>query len=252
MVAVANLRFVSGGRLTDPVEFEVGFVVEGGGEVRRRLVDAADVPFEQVPAVRSFPSYRGQRNYPGLYWAACIGAHVGFESWLERDEAMALDFEASVVGFAAQPFWLWWPDTRRARSHAPDFFARRRDGTGVVIDCRPTDRIAERDAAAFEATAQACDVVGWDYRLVSGHDRVWLANLRWLAGYRHPRHLDAPVADRLLDLFGSPMPLMEAAAQVGDPIAVLPVLFHLLWSQRLSVDMVVRLDATSVVVRAGS
>ncbi|MGC5030877.1 hypothetical protein [Micromonospora sp. DT229] len=54
----------------------------------------ADALFEEAPAVRSFPSYRGQ----GLYWAACIGDHVGFESWLEREEAMALDFDASVGG----------------------------------------------------------------------------------------------------------------------------------------------------------
>ncbi|GAA2707278.1 hypothetical protein GCM10010429_19170 [Micromonospora olivasterospora] len=244
---VASLRSVSGGRLADPVEFEVGFVGEDGSEVRRRLVEVADVPFERVPAVRSFPSYRGQRNYPGLYWSACMSAHVEFESWLERDEAMALDFDASVVGFAAQPFWLWWPSTGRVRSHAPDFFARRRDGVGVVVDCRPADRIAARDAAAFAATAQACEWVGWDYRLVSGHDAVWLANVRWLAGYRHPRHLAEPVAQRLLDLFASPMPLMQAATRVGDPMAVLPVLFHLLWSQLLTVDMAVRLEATSIV-----
>lgn len=130
----ASLRPVSGGRLSDPVEFEGGFVDAIEGEVRRRLVDVAVVPFEGVPAVRSFPSYRGQRNYPGMYWAACAGAHVGFESWLERGEAMALDFNGSVVGFAAQPFWLWWPDTKRTRSHALDFLARRRDGTGMVID----------------------------------------------------------------------------------------------------------------------
>ena len=94
---VVSIRSVSGGRLTDPVEFEVGFVDAGGGEVRRRMVDVADVPFEMVPVACSFPLCRGQRNYPGLYWAALHDAHVGFESWLERDEAMALDFDASVV-----------------------------------------------------------------------------------------------------------------------------------------------------------
>jgi hypothetical protein len=30
---------------------------------------------------------------------------------------------------------------------------------------------------------------------------------------------------------------MDGAQQVGDPIAVLPVLFHLLWSQVLTVDL---------------
>jgi hypothetical protein len=34
-------------------------------------------------------------------------AHVGYESCLERDQAMALDSDVDIVGFAAQPFWLW-------------------------------------------------------------------------------------------------------------------------------------------------
>ncbi|WP_433709413.1 hypothetical protein ACQP2U_23215 [Nocardia sp. CA-084685] len=33
---------------------------------------------------------------------------MGFESWLERDEAMALDFDPNAVSFAAQPLWLSW------------------------------------------------------------------------------------------------------------------------------------------------
>jgi hypothetical protein len=62
--------------------------------------------FESGPPVRSFPSYRGQRNWPGWWWSSTTGAHVGFESWLERDHAMALDFAPQVAAFAAQPFWL--------------------------------------------------------------------------------------------------------------------------------------------------
>jgi hypothetical protein len=73
-------------------------------EVRRSLADAAAVALESATSMRRFPSYRGQRNYPGLYYAATSDAHVGFESWLERDEAMALDFAPEIVGFVAQPF----------------------------------------------------------------------------------------------------------------------------------------------------
>ena len=50
--------------------------------------------FEDVPPVRNFPSYQGQRNFPGLYFAACMRRHIGFESWLERDQLMMLDFPA--------------------------------------------------------------------------------------------------------------------------------------------------------------
>lgn len=154
-----------------------------GGEVRQPLLRTAETAFEDVAPVREFPSYRGQRHFPGLYWAASMNRHVGFESWLERDHAIVLDFDPQVVAFASQPFWLHWRDagTGQARAHAPDFFARLSSGFGLVVDCRPVDRVDARSAAAFAAMGWACEAVGWDYRLVGEIDLVRVANLRWLA-----------------------------------------------------------------------
>jgi hypothetical protein len=73
--------------------------------------------------VRSFPSFRVQVSFPGLYYAATMDAHVGFESWLERDVAMMLDFDPAVVGFSSQPFWLVWAQDGERRRHVPDYFA---------------------------------------------------------------------------------------------------------------------------------
>ena len=56
--------------------------------------------------VRGFPSYKGQRNHVGRWWTATTGSLVGYESWLERDWLMLLDFDPDVVGIAAQPFWI--------------------------------------------------------------------------------------------------------------------------------------------------
>ena len=163
---------------------------------------------------------------------------MGFESWLERDHVMALDFDQAVVGIASQPFWLRWFDDAGARvSHAPDFFARRRDGTGLVVDCRPAERRPSRDLDKFDATARACALLGWEYRLVGATDPILTANVRWLSGYRHPRHRLPDVARRLADVVAGPLPLMVAAESVGDPIAVLPVLFHLSWHHDLVVDL---------------
>lgn len=55
---------------------------------------------------------------------------VGYESWLERDRVMLLDFSPEVVAFSSQPFWLTWSAGRKRRRHAPDYFARLADGTG--------------------------------------------------------------------------------------------------------------------------
>lgn len=122
---------LGGGSLT--AEFEVGFVCADDLEVRASLLDSAEVRFELVKPVRGFPSHKRQRNFPGLWWSPTAGGHVGYESWLERDHLMSLDFDPAVVGIASQPFWLFRDDAAagRRRSHAPDYFARLVDGRGL-------------------------------------------------------------------------------------------------------------------------
>src|SRR5260370_36803407 len=101
---------------------------------------------------------------------------------------MSLDPDPEVAAGASQPFGLSGPDEGRLVRHAPDYFARRRDGSALVIDVRADDRIDEGDAAKFETTAGACALAGWDYRRIGALDPVLAANLRWLGGYRRPRH----------------------------------------------------------------
>ena len=189
-----------------------------------------------MPPVRDFPSYKGQRNFPGLYFAACMNRHIGFESWVERDTMMLLDFSWKVRAFSAQPFWLLWPAGGKVRRHAPDLFVRMADGGGAVVDVRPDDRIEPEDAEAFEATAAACESVGWGYRRVGVPDPVLAANVRWLAGYRYPRCLRQGRAG-LLEAFAVPALLLAGAEAAGDRIAVLPSLFHLMWTGALVADL---------------
>jgi hypothetical protein len=99
--------------------------VAADGTVRRvSPAVLAAVRLEDGRPVRSFPSHRGQRNYPGWYWSATMGRRVGFESWVERDHLVALDFDAAVTAVASQPFWLLWragdkcAGTRRTSSPA--------------------------------------------------------------------------------------------------------------------------------------
>jgi hypothetical protein len=211
---------------------------DDGGHRRVRLEDCGGVRFEGSVPVRSFRWSRSQQHFPGWWWLATTGRHVGYESWLERDHLMLLDFDPAVTAVASQPFWLHWHDGRRSRRHAPDFFARLGGGTGVVIDVRADDRIGPRDAEAFEATARACESVGWEFRRVGAVDPVLAANVRWLSRYRHPRCAGRPeTADALRRAFAGPAPLLAGAAGAGDSLAVLPVLFHLLWQRDLAADL---------------
>ncbi|MEO3748973.1 TnsA-like heteromeric transposase endonuclease subunit [Plantactinospora sp. B5E13] len=229
-------------------EFEAVYVDADGVESRVGWDRLAGVGLEWGRPVRRFPSYRGQRHYPGLYWSATMRRHVGYESWVERDHLVALDFDRAVVGIASQPFWLLWRGEDRAeRRHAPDFFARLADGGAVVVDSRPGTRVRDRDVAAFTVTGQACRLLGWDYVVWDVLDPLVAGNLRWLAGYQHPRCFDEQVAGRLREVFARPRALMEGAELVGDPIAVLPVLFHLIWRGELVVDLSLVLGDRTVV-----
>jgi hypothetical protein len=251
-----TVSLASAARSVDPSDaagFEVGFVTGDGEERRVPLHVAWSTPLELGRPVRRFTARKGQRHLSGLWWCATTGGHVGFESWLERDRVMLLDFDPAVTGIASQPFWLHWTDEAgTAVAHAPDFFARRADGSALVLDCRPVERRRSRDVAKFDATARACGLLGWDYELVGAADRVVTANVRWLSGYRHSRHHLPETAERLRSVFVTPAPLLAGAEQVNDPLAVLPVLFHLLWRQELSVDVSVPLHPGSVVAARGT
>lgn len=230
---------------------EVSWIDAGGRGCRAGLGAVAEVAFEDVTPARRFVMYRGQRHFPGMWWSATTGRHVGYESWLERDHAMVLDFDRDVVGFSSQPFTLSWRVSGKAVSHTPDYFARLADGSAVVVDVRPADRVKPRDAVKFETTAAVCAVVGdWSFRLVHELDPVLVVNVRWLSGYRHPRHDHPRLGPMLRRVFARGGALLAGVSAVADPIGGLPVLFHLLWRGNLVTDLSVPLhDATVICSR---
>jgi len=166
---------------------------------------------------------------------------------------MLMDFDPGVTAVASQPFWLGWRDgDDKRRRHVPDYFARRGDGSAVVVDVRPDDRIPLRDAETFAATAAACGSAGWDYRRSGDLDPVLAANVRWLSRYRHRRCLVPGIAEVLLEAFAGGRALFEGAEEAGDRLRVLPVLYHLMWQRRLSADLTVPLGAATAVWPGGS
>ena len=233
--------------------FSVEFQVADGSWQREPLSSCHGTRFEEVLPSRPFRFEKGLQSFAGWWYFAKTGTHVGFESWLERDHLMLMDFDPGVRAVASQPFWLHWRDEDdHGRRHAPDFFARRDDGSAVVIDVRPDDRIPERDAQTFAVTAEACEAAGWEYRRFGDLDPVLVANVRWLSRYRHPRCLVPEIAAELLEIFAGGRGLLEGAGLAGDRLRVLPVLFHLMWRRQLAADLTAPLGTEAVVNPGGT
>jgi len=83
-------------------EFEVGYIAEDGTRHRVPLTGAAAVRFEAMAPARRFNARKGQRHLPGRWWSATDGRHVGYESWLERDHLMWLDWVLSVTTMSVE------------------------------------------------------------------------------------------------------------------------------------------------------
>ena len=232
--------------------FTLEFQAADGSWEREPLLSCCAVRFKDVLPARPFRFGKGLRSFAGWWYFATTGAHVGFESWLERDHLMLMDFDPAVRAASSQPFWLRWHDGEgRARRHAPDYFARLADGTGVVVDVRPDDRIPARDVETFALTASACQAAGWEYRRSGDLDPVLAANVRWLPRYRHRRCLVPGIAGVLLEAFAGGRGLFEGAELAGDRLRVLPVLFHLMWQRQLVTDLAGGPLGMTTVVHAG-
>lgn len=227
------------------IGFEAVFLDPVGQTVQQRWADAAmTMPFEELPPVSAFPVIPGRRWGPGLWWSATTGRHVAAGSNAMRTQLMVLDRDPDVAGLAGRPVRLLWRDERgRVRSWVPQLFARYRDGTGLLADCPShPDAGGERAVKAAEAVRAACEETGWTYRRLAPLDGVLAANLKWLAGYRHPRNAGRPgLTHAVVEAFARPRPLIEGAEAAGDPLEILPSVFHALWHGRVTADLEVAL-----------
>nr|WP_240895380.1 TnsA-like heteromeric transposase endonuclease subunit [Kineococcus siccus] len=238
------------------------FIADDGTARIATPLDAGDIAFEVVAPVRAFPTWPHKRSYDGWWWAATTGRSIGYESWLERDHLMLFDHDPDVTGIASQPFWIMFEDAAgavrgdegrvsRGPSHAPDFFLRLRDGSGVVVDVRPLARLDAATEQVFDRTKRLCQQLGWQYRVCTDLDVVHARNVRWLAGYRHPRFgTDPAMVAALSDTFRSPLPLADGLRACGDGLQWPAVLYHLLWRQVLTYEQYLPLSDTSLITTA--
>jgi hypothetical protein len=133
----------------------VVFRLADGASSTRSCWRCWNVPFEWATPARSFPAYRGQKSFAGLWWSATLGDHVGYKSWLERDHAMLLDFDPEWWRSHRSRFGCTGP-LRSVRGGMRQTSARLTDGTRVVIDVRADNQVDPDAAEAFAATERAC------------------------------------------------------------------------------------------------
>ncbi|MFI5700878.1 TnsA-like heteromeric transposase endonuclease subunit [Streptomyces xanthochromogenes] len=216
----------------------VRYVDAEGVEHLVRLEEAADVPFEDGQMVRSIPSHRDQGHMPGHYWVAKWGDLVDYESVLESKWLTLLDFDLQVTAFVTQPLEFDAIDARGAWLHTPDVFARRRDGSVLLLDVKnPELRDDPKVRLQEERTRRTCERLGWDYAMVSEPSGQRWVNIDLLSSARRPLQLGADLVPRLLELAREPVEIGELMRFMEFPDLARGVLYHLMWHQRIVTDL---------------
>lgn len=226
------------------------------GTVRARLDDVdADAVLHGLP-VRKPPTYRGQRNYPGLFWSSTTRSFLIYESLLELDYLWLADFHPPVDWIATQPFELSGHFGGRDHRHVPDVMLRSNLGRVRIIDVKPKSRLEDPETvAAFDWTGEVCAQHGWDYEVWSGASETMLRNIKMLACGRLATHLDRQLAMRAIDACNGSVPFADIVRAVctseTDELVVRPVILHLLWRGILAADMETPItDRTLLILRA--
>lgn len=223
------------------------YVDPGGNRSTCAPAEAFGVAFEDCRPVRTFTSAKNQRHTPGLFWSATTGAHIPYESRLERDWLLEADFDPRVIGISTQPFRVDCLDPDGSWRHTPDIFLRMADGSGHVRDVKNSYAAGRTDAVVQrERTKALCRSIGWSYDLVTELPAVRVANLNWLSAYRRPVTIDTDLVELILRTVEVPSTVEEITDATGCPEATLPLLFHLAWRQHIVFNLEARMTARTL------
>lgn len=220
----------------------------GGEEVRGGLADLSLDVLRRCGPVRRPGAYQRQRHMPGHWFSTTARRFLEYESLLERDWMLLLDFDREVEWICEQPLRLRYLKDGKPASHVPDLLVWR-PGAPELCDVKSVEHLEDPEfVAQVEATGLACAEAGFGYRVLAEPDRQLLVNVQWVAGFREPpADPDGERARMLSMLAAGASTVGELVSEAREPILARPVLMHLLWAGEALTDLSVPIGEDSLV-----
>nr|WP_243849084.1 TnsA endonuclease N-terminal domain-containing protein [Xanthomonas sp. CFBP 8151] len=193
------------------------------------------------------------------------GGVAAFESSLERDWLLALDFDPRVLAIQVQPFSLQYEHQAATRRYTPDVRADYSLASGMatlVYEVKPHGELQENWSVyrpRFKAAVRYCRSHGWRFKVVTErHIRTALLdNAKFLRRYRLLPEQDLYVQQLLYTLralgMTTPQALLAAAYWTEESrMAALPMLWKLIATRRLGTDLQMPLTMSAPIWLPGS
>lgn len=123
-----------------------------------------------MSAVRKVVTRRGRR-IRGYFPSTKLGRMVAWESLLERDAILLLEFSPGVASYQEQPALVHYAHGLRMREYYPDFEVVLGCGSVLHLEVKPASKLAlPAVAAKLRAVARHYAVQGRDYRIVTDQE----------------------------------------------------------------------------------
>jgi hypothetical protein len=193
---------------------------------------------------------KNYRNVTGRLASSKNQRLVGFESTLEKDFYLLLEFDSDVASYKEQPVTISYNAFGQQHHYTPDVLVHYQPSADVIPAlCEVKYRTDLRDNWAdyrlkFKAARRYARRRGWRLRLITEREirTPRLGNARFL---RHYRDQVADIQDQALVLSTlqqrqkmTPEALISACSH--DPVrqaSLIPVLWHLIAIRQIAVDL---------------
>lgn len=203
--------------------------------------------------VRKIP--RNYRNITGRITVSDGAESKGFESSLERDFLILLDFDITVVRFEEQPVTISYGDQEgRARTYTPDvlaFYRTDKPFSRTRVPCLFEVKYREdlkkgwkEFRPKFKAAIRYAKKRGWKFKIITEREirSEYLDNAKFLRGYTHRFGNPQDQSRLLINLRElqetDPATLMLATSEdVMTRAMLLPTLWYLVAKRRVGVDL---------------
>jgi hypothetical protein len=179
----------------------------------------------------------------GFFPSLKMGRLLWFESYLERDFMILLDFDPDVEAFYEQPLTINYQANGRAYKYTPDFRVVRGQRT-ALIECKPKARVdTPENSRKFRAAQDFCAQAHWDFFVVTDEELrrgFRLPNIKLLTRYARlegPSCIPWPLQTALDRESGL---TLEQAAQIiapNAPLAGIPAILHLVFHHCLVISL---------------
>lgn len=163
---------------------------------------------------------RRGRRFRGYYPSAKLGRMVAWESLLERDAILLLEFSPGVVAYREQPAEIHYAFGTTTRTYYPDFEVVLANGKRVHVEVKTVAKLSRPEIVAkFTAVAEHYLRIKLDLRFITDEDirpEPLQTNLRTLSYLVH--HIEAGdwTERRLLQMLGhSPIPFRLCDSILG-------------------------------------